>query len=202
MSDARSAARTRQKQRTRKDLLRAAARLLNEGGKPTLEAVAEEAMVSRATAYRYFPNVDALLLETLLDVTTPEVDALLADAAPDDLVERLERVDDALNQMITANEAPLRMMLAKSLERSIDSAADGQVPIRQNRRTPLIEAALRPARGNISPRKLEILSRALALVIGTEARVVLKDVLQLNDKDALKVKRWAIRALVEAAQRS
>lgn len=201
MSDARSASRSRQKQRTRKDLLHAAARLLNAGGKPTLEAVAEEALVSRATAYRYFPNVDALLLETLVDVATPDVDTLLSDA-PDDLVERLERVDDAFNQMIADNEAPLRMMLAKSLERSIDSTANGQVPIRQNRRTPLIEAALLPARDSISPKQLKPLSRALALVIGTEARVVLKDVLQLSDKDALNVKRWAIRALVEAAQRS
>jgi hypothetical protein len=32
--------------------------------------------------------------------------------------------------------------------------------------------------------------------------VVFKDVLQLDDADARKVKRWAIRALVEAARKS
>ena len=42
---------------------------------------------------------------------------------------------------------------------------------------------------------------SLALVIGTEALVVCKDVLQLDDAEARKVKRWAIRALIEAARR-
>ncbi|MFN3628321.1 MAG: TetR family transcriptional regulator, partial [Parvibaculum sp.] len=51
----RSEARANQKRRTRKDLLQAAARLLKEGRNPSLEEIAEEALVSRATAYRYFP---------------------------------------------------------------------------------------------------------------------------------------------------
>jgi len=51
------------------------------------------------------------------------------------------------------------------------------------------------------PAALETLTQALALVIGTEAMVVFKDVLQLDDARARKVKRWAIRALVDAARR-
>jgi hypothetical protein len=39
------------------------------------------------------------------------------------------------------------------------------------------------------------------LVIGTEALVVLKDVLQLSDAESRKVKRWAIGALVEAGKK-
>jgi hypothetical protein len=38
-------------------------------------------------------------------------------------------------------------------------------------------------------------------VIGTEGMIVCKDVLQLDDAEARKVKRWAIRALVAAARR-
>ena len=37
--------------------------------------------------------------------------------------------------------------------------------------------------------------------MGPEAAIVVKDVLQLDDADARKLKRWAIRALVEAARR-
>ena len=48
---------------------------------------------------------------------------------------------------------------------------------------------------------MKTLARALAFVIGTEATIVSKDVLQLSDAEALKVRRWAIRALVEAARR-
>ena len=73
------------------------------------------------------------------------------------------------------------------------------LPPRQNRRTPLIEAALAPARDRFRPADLRLLMRALALVVGTEAMVVCKDVLQLDEPDTRKVKRWAIRALVQAA---
>jgi hypothetical protein len=78
---------------------------------------------------------------------------------------------------------------------------DGEAPVRQNRRMPLIEAALKPHRNQFTPGSLDTLSKALALVIGTEGMVVIKDVLQLDDADARKVKRWAIQALVEAAMK-
>ena len=99
--------------------------------------------------------------------------------------------------MILANEAQLRMMLVHSLQRGEGSG----LPPRQNRRTPLIEAALAPARKQFKPAALRMLTQALALIIGTEAMVVFKDVLRLDDAEARKVKRWAIRALIDAARR-
>ncbi len=195
-----SGARSRQKQRTRKDLLRAAARLLEAGDKPTLDEVAEEAMVSRATAYRYFSNVDALLLESSLDVSVPEPETLFATVSEQNVVERVQRADDALNAMIAEKEAALRLMLAKALERSIAPGGEADVPMRQNRRSGLIEAALAPLKGRVSARELKMLTRALALVLGTEARIVVKDVLRLSDSEALAVKRWTIRTLVNAVE--
>src|SRR5262245_56410272 len=167
--DAEVAVRPNQRRRTRKDLLQAAARLMKQGRKPSLEEIAEEALVSRATAYRYFPTVEALLLEASLDVAVPEAGEILRDAPPDDPVLRLDRVDTALHDMIIANEAALRMMLMHSLERGIRGETDGALPARQNRRTPLIAAALEPARHQFKPAALPTLSKALALVIGTEA---------------------------------
>jgi AcrR family transcriptional regulator len=202
MTVAENTGRPNQRRRTRKDLLRAASRLMKRGRKPSLEEIAEEALVSRATAYRHFPSVDALLLEASLDVAIPEADDLFRDGSSDDPIARLERVDTALHDMILTNEAPLRMMLVHSLQRDFRNQVDAELPTRQNRRTPLIEAALEPTRNQFKPATLKTLSKALALIIGTEAMVVLKDVLQLDDADARKVKRWAIRALVAAARRS
>jgi AcrR family transcriptional regulator len=194
--------RPNQKRRTRKDLLQAASRLLKQGRKPTLEEIAEEAIVSRATAYRYFPNVEALLLEASLDVEVPEPDELFRGGPSDDPVARMERVDTMLHEMMLANEAPLRMMLANSMERRARGGGDEpDTPARQNRRSPLIDAALAPARKQFKPASLKTLSHALALIVGTEAMVVFKDVLQLDDAESRKVKRWAIRALVEAAKK-
>lgn len=187
--------RDRQRQRTRKDLLQAAARLMAGGRTPTLEEIAEAAMVSRATAYRYFPGLDALLLEASLDVAAPAVDDVLGPDAPIDPGARLKRVDDAFDTMIRANEAPLRMMLVHALQQQIKGA---ELPVRQNRRTPLIEAAIAPT--GLSPAAADRLAKALALVIGTEAMLALKDVLGLDPDEARTVRHWAIDALVAAAR--
>lgn len=199
--DVEGSGRANQRRRTRKDLLQAAARLMKQGQNPSLEDIADEAMVSRATAYRYFPGVEALLVEASLDLAVPDADELFRNASSTDPVERLNLVDTALHDMILANEPSLRMMLVHSLQRVIKGGEDSDIPPRQNRRSPLIEAALRPERKEFDPAALKLLHKALALVIGTEAVVVFKDVLQTSDAEARKVKQWAIRALVEAARK-
>lgn len=202
MTDAERAGRPNQRRRTRKDLLQAAARLMKQGRQPSLEEIAEEALVSRATAYRYFPSVEALLIEAPLDVAVPDADTLFRDSSSTDPVARLEQVDAMFHDMILANESSLRMMLAHSLKRGMQGDGDDTPPARQNRRSPLIEAALEPAKKEFKPADLQMLSKALAVVIGTEAMVVFKDVLQADDAEARRVKRWAIRALVQAARKS
>jgi len=197
--------RPNQRRRTRKDLLQAAARLMKQGRKPSLEEIAEEAIVSRATAYRYFPSVEALHREAALDVAVPSAETLFGAGSPDDPIARVERVDTMLHEMMLANEVQLRMLLAHSLERVAGGDAhgphDGTMPARQNRRSPLIDAALEPARQEFKPAALKHLAKALALIIGTEAMVVFKDVLQVDDAEARRVKRWAIRALIDAARK-
>lgn len=201
MSDTERSGRPNQKTRTRKDLLQAAARLMQQGRTPTLEEVAEEALVSRATAYRYFPSVEALMVEAAVDVAVPEPATLFRDEDTRDPVARVQKVETALYDMIVANEPLLRTMLAHTVQQGIHADGNGALPRRQNRRVPLIEAALEPARDQFKPADLKALTRALALIMGPEAVIVVKDVLQLDDADARKMKRWAIRALVEAARK-
>ena len=202
MTGAERMGRPNQKTRTRKDLLQAASRLIKQGRAPSLEEVAEEAMVSRATAYRYFPSIEALLVEASVDVAVPDSEEFFRDDASSDPVVRLQRVETALYDMILANEPLLRTLLAHTIQR--DSQADGVgklLPRRQDRRTPLIKAALEPAHDQFKPGAIQVLMKALALIMGPEATIVVKDVLQLDDADARKMKRWAIRALVEAARK-
>ena len=125
---------------------------------------------------------------------------MLDDASPIDPIDRLQKVDAAFDDMIRENEAPLRLMLARILERSVRGDAPSDLPARQNRRLPLIEAALDPARPGLDPAAFEKLVSALSIVIGTESFVVTKDVLQLSDAEAREVRRWAITALVDAAR--
>ena len=201
MSDTERSGRPNQKTRTRKDLLQAAARLMKQGRTPTLEEVAEEALVSRATAYRYFPSVEALMVEASVDVAVPEPAELFRNDASNDPVARLQRVETALHDMILANEPLLRAMLAHTIQQGMQPDENGKLPRRQNRRTPLIEAALEPVRDQFKPADLKVLTRALALIMGSEAAIVVTDVMQLDDAEARRMKSWAIRALVEAARR-
>jgi hypothetical protein len=101
--------------------------------------------------------------------------------------------------MVYRNEAQLRVMLAASLERKAKGSATDGIPVRQNRRTPLIEAALAPARDRFTDAAYENLCAALALIFGVESMIVFGDVLALDEKTARKVKSWAARALVRAA---
>ncbi len=195
-----SPGRPNQRRRTRKDLLDAAARLMRQGRKPSLEDVAEEALVSRATAYRYFPSIDVLLVEAALDVASPDPAVVFRGAPLADPVARVEKVDAAFEAMMSANEAGLRMMLAQSLQRSL-AEEGGKLPKRQNRRSALIEAALAPSRKEFDAADYQLLARALALVIGTESLIVFRDVLQISDFEARKVRRWAIRAMIEMARK-
>lgn len=193
--------RPQQRLRTRKDLLQAAARLLRQGSQPSLEEVAAEAMVSRATAYRYFPDVGALMAEAALDVDVPDADALFGGASTHDPVARLEMADAAMHDAVVENEVQLRRMLAHAITRGLDAAAGDAAPPRQNRRLPLIDAALSPTRAQFSPAALRRLQYALALILGPEGVIVGKDVLRIDDPELRRVKRWAIRALVEAARK-
>ena len=191
--------RANQRYRTRKDLIDAAGRLMKNGHKPSLEEVAAAARVSRATAYRYFPNVEALLAEAPLDAGAPDWDALFAGDGSTDPEERVDRAEAAMHRLVYDNEAAIRLMLSATLARAAGESADETVPYRQNRRTPLIDAALAPARTRFKKASYGRLRAALAMIFGSESMVVFRDVLRLDETVARDVKSWAVRALVRAA---
>jgi AcrR family transcriptional regulator len=190
--------RANQKARTRQAIVRAAGALLAKGAKPSLDEIAEAAQVSRATAYRYFPGLDALLSEAAVDLMVPEAGELFAAGAPDDPFERLALVDDTIDKACRTQQVPLRLMLARVLERSIGRAPD-EPPLRQNRRTPLLEEALAPLAPRLGRARTERLAQALAMIVGTESFLALNDVVGLDEAEARDVRRWAIDALVAAA---
>ncbi len=185
-----------QELRTRKDLLLAGIRLLKKGRKPTMEEVAEEALVSRATAYRHFQTVDVLLAETAAESSVVSPEQLFANNTSDDPEARIDEAEASLHKAVYENEAQLRVMLANSVMRALE---DSSVPVRQNRRGPLIEAALAPARHRFGDAEYQKLCAALAMIFGPESMIVARDVIGIDDKYAREVKSWAVRALVRAA---
>lgn len=182
--------------RTRKDLLRAASHLIKQGHKPSMDEIAKEALVSRATAYRYFPNVEALLAEAPADAATGILETLFDSDPSTDAEARIDKAEAAMHRATYDNEASLRVMLANSISRSQN---DGSAPVRQNRRLPLIEAALSTSRDRFRDADYKKLCAALSVIFGTESMIVFQDVLRMDEKAARKVKSWAVKALVRAA---
>ncbi len=189
--------RVNQRKRTRNDILLAAGRLLGEGRSPTMDDVAAEAMVSRATAYRYFPSLEALLVEAPIHGNVPDPARIFADSSIENPEDRIDAAESALHDMVYDNELQLRAMLLNSLRLSLENG-DG-MPIRQSRRMGFIDAALGPVRAKMDKKSYKRLCAALCLFFGPESMIVFEDVLPLGKDEARKVKSWGVRALVRAA---
>jgi AcrR family transcriptional regulator len=185
--------RERQTRRTKRALIDAADALFAEGRVPTVAAVAERADVARATAYRYFPSQEALLLETtfLGDSEAlrglPELAQTIEDPA--------ERMADAVRtgaEWTLGREARLRMILRASL----DPASPATRPAR---RRPYIAALLEPVAGALPAATYERLAAALTLLFGIDPIVALTDNSDIDRERIPELLAWTARQLVEAA---
>jgi AcrR family transcriptional regulator len=203
--------RVNQKRRTRAALVAATAELMRQGQTPTVTAAADAAQVSRATAYRYFPTQQALLFEaTLQPVFDPTIEQALALSRQADVPARLDTLVQALQTGTLAHEDAFRTLLRFSLEpsegaderpaaaaaRRSDEASPGH--LRGGRRVRWLEEVLEPVRDQLTPQDFQRVVAALALCMGIEALVVLRDVCGLDAQAAVAVSRWAAQTLLWA----
>jgi len=198
---ARQDPRANQKARTRAAIVAAAKELRNNLGEtPTVSAAATAAGVARATAYRYFPTQEALDVE-VVDIG-PDVVAIeeaLEELATDDVEERLLALLDAFNPTVLVNEEHFRRALFVYLDTWLRSRrADEEVPpVREGRRMRWLDEVLGPLDG-LSDDRRRRLRAALALTLGSDSLVVMKDVCGLGDEEALDVLRWAATTILSA----
>lgn len=190
--------RIHQKQRTRAAIVAAAAELLRQGKSPTVPEVADAALVSRATAYRYFPSQEYLLSEAALQSIREETDQVLeASESADGPSMRLDGVVQALQERTLRQEAGFRALLRLSLEQAFDgSDGEGSAPRRGGRRIDWIERALAPVWDNLDEHAKEHLVGALSLCMGIEPLVVLRDICGFTPEQALETCRWAAQAIL------
>ena len=197
------AGRVNQKRRTRAAIVAAAVELVEQGQSPTVAEVADAALVSRATAYRYFPTQEYLLFEAALESTRSDIHRELAEnTLPEDPETRLEMLIDALQGRVVDKEAAFRTMLRLSLEQSLEEERHGgesSSRLRGGGRVSWIEKALAPVRGRFEEPDFRRLVAALSLCMGIEALVVLRDVCALESPEAQEVLRWAARTLLRSS---
>ena len=193
--------RSNQKRRTREALIDAAALLTRGGHIPTIPEVAEAALVSTATAYRYFPSIGDLLLQ----LARREVDARRDDLAaklPRDSEQRASALVGAVSASQLENEALWRGVLSASLERWLaasDTDRGAHVAAPGPLWLPTVRAALAPLAEDLGPERYRRLVMATMLVCGVEAMVAARDACGLEPGEAGETIQWAARALIRAA---
>jgi AcrR family transcriptional regulator len=191
---------TTPRERTRRLLLDAARELLRSGRPLTVQSVADQAGVSRATAYRYFSSNDSVAVQA----TMPLHDDPLADPAwpysrPDphaDLPARAAAVVRSMGEWAFDHAQELRTLLALSLEP--DSEARGLSRRGKLRRTRWIEGLLADLPDTVEQDTRQRLAAALLPLFGADAIVWTADVAGLDRDTALDTLAWTASTLVRA----
>ncbi|GGM96835.1 TetR/AcrR family transcriptional regulator [Streptomyces fuscichromogenes] len=187
--------RVNQKLRTRTAIVQAAAELSRTGQEVTMPEVARKALVSEATAYRYFPDLLSLLTEAIAGQLPTPAEALIAVADSADPVERVAAVTEFLLRHVQARQGVVRAMIAATVVRPAEAAA------RPGLRFGMIDHALAPAveSGSVGPAALEQLKRDLAVVVSAEALFSLTDLHGLDPEDAISSLLHTATTLTRAA---
>ncbi|HSZ49042.1 MAG TPA: TetR/AcrR family transcriptional regulator [Streptosporangiaceae bacterium] len=192
------AGRVNQKQRTRTAIVAAARDLITGSAEVTMPAVARAALVSEATAYRYFPDLISLLREAV-DGTWPSPEQALASARGSaDAVERIGVATDRLLRHVQAYQGAVRAMIAVSVVRP------GAAGIRPGYRFGIIDHALAPLESSLGQRRpaaFRQLKQDLAIVVSAEALFTLTDLCDLAPDEAIASAVRTARTITAAAVR-
>ncbi|MEU6849612.1 TetR/AcrR family transcriptional regulator [Actinacidiphila alni] len=190
--------RTNQKLRTRTAILAATRDLIGTGAEVTMATVARGALVSEATAYRYFPDLSSLISEALSGSWPPPAEALAPVADSSDTVERVAFACEYLLRGVLARQGAVRAMIAATVTRP------ETVRARPGIRFGLIDHALLPLKdtlGATEPAAFAQLERDLAVTVSAEALFTLTDLCGLDAETAIGSAVRTATTLTEAAVR-
>jgi AcrR family transcriptional regulator len=164
---------------------------------------ADRALVSVATAYRYFSSAEELWWEASNEAFGEEATLARArqriEAAGSNPQARLEALIRSIGFAMLDDQVPYRRITKSALEqwfRQAETPAAERVPIRQGRRNEQVKAALAPLEDRLRRKDLDRIAHALGLVIGSEAMISLTDAVGLDvpaaKKTLLDAARWLL----------
>ena len=174
--------RANQKKRTRLAIVAACREVIRSGAPLTMPEVARVALVSEATAYRYFPDLPALLQDAFPGLWPAPAEALAPVAGSADPVERVAFACEFLLRGVLDYQGAVRAMIAATITRPELAGS------RPGLRFGLIDEALAPLSGTLmvtDPAGMAQLKNDLAAVVSAEALFVLTDLAGLAPDDAI-----------------
>lgn len=188
--------RANQKRRTRTAIVAACREIIRSGGAVTMPVVASAALVSEATAYRYFPDLVSLVNEALVGMWPSPVEALEPVADSRDPIERVAFACEFLLRRVLDYQGAVRAIISGTIGRSELAAT------RPGIRFGLIEEALAPLNAKpaaTDPDRLAQLKLDLAAVLSAEALFTLTDLAWVTPDDAIASLVRTATTVTEAA---
>jgi AcrR family transcriptional regulator len=189
--------RTNQKARTQRAIVEACVELIRQRQPVTMPEVAKAAMVSEATAYRYFPDLASLLAKALAEDWPTPAEALAPVAASNDPALRVAFATRFLLSGVAERQAVVRSMISATM---VQPEISGRA--RPGIRFGLIEYALAPFIDVFEAANPELLAQLrldLAVVVSAEALFSLTDLCGLSVGDAIDSAEKTARTLTSAA---
>ncbi|MDB5857818.1 MAG: TetR family transcriptional regulator [Ramlibacter sp.] len=167
---------------------------------PSVAEVALRSRVSRATAYRYFPSRSALVT-TVIDASLGPVRQLAQDSRGGR--ERVRELFKSTFPRFKEFEPQLRAAAQLALEQwALERAGLLQEPpYRRGHRVRILEHAIAPLAPAMPAAVRDRLHRALSVIYGIEAYVILKDIWGTGDRELERTVLWMADALIDAAVR-
>jgi AcrR family transcriptional regulator len=192
------ATRTNQKARTRKAIVDACRELIRSGAEITMPQVAQVALVSEATAYRYFPDLVSLIQQALVGLWPDPAQALEPVSGSTDPAERVAFACEYLLRGVHAFQGAVRAMISHTITEPARAQA------RPALRFGLIDHALAPFEDPdgpacLSPATMVRLKLDLAIVASAEALFVLTDLCGLPPDEAIASAVGTATTLTRAA---
>lgn len=183
--------RTEQKLNTRSKILMAAHRILEKGEDLTMETIANEAAISRATIYRYYSNVDSLSTELILHLNIPNKDSMVEELKEQKLDTALLSIQNTYLDFILDNEAAARKFLGAIL-----SSSDPKL-VRGKNRLWALQSYFESKGSHWDTEKTKKFIHIAVLLMGIESIIVSKDVCGLDDATSKETLQWGLEMLLK-----
>ena len=175
-------------------------RMFDSGAFPSITEVAQEAQLSRATAYRYFPTQSALVSAIVTETLSP-----IKSWRPSKQ-DASERIDELLGfafPRMLEHEGTLRAALHLSLTQWAQTRSNERPEkeklIRGNRKA-LLQHVVEPLNQEMSPESVERVVQSLSLVYGSEIFLVMKDIWGCSNDQLQDIGKWIAKAIVRQAR--
>lgn len=196
MNEHLNSGRTDQKLNTRSKILTAAHKLLEKGIDFTMENVAKEARISRATMYRYYSNVDSLSTELILHLNLPKTESIIARIKNNETPQAILQIQDTYLDFILQNESAARKFLGAVL-----SSSDPKL-VRGKNRLSTLQVYFELIKADLKKDELEKLIHISVLLMGIESVLVSKDVCGLDNKKTKETLHWGLKMILKGTKLS